>query len=254
MKLDYMIIEDEFLSSERLRVMIAELRPSYNFVCQTETVDESVEYLKFNKVDLIFVDIELADYSCFEIFSRIKVDTPVIFTTAYNEYAIRAFKVNSIDYLLKPLEKNELMTAIEKFESVRIPAGDVLNYDKLKNMISGYDTKERILISRGDNFLYVDIAETTHFSSEEKYTYLHTFSGHSHITDHSLNQLEAMLDRKSFFRVSRNHIVNIKAVKEVRKYFNGRLRLRLCSSPAVEIIISSARREGFLKWLGGEIE
>jgi DNA-binding LytR/AlgR family response regulator len=254
MKTDYMIIEDEFFSSERLRKMISTLRPSYNMVCHTESVEESVEWLRENKVDLIFMDVELADHNCFEIFSRVDVKTPVIFTTAYNEYAIRAFKVNSIDYLLKPYEEHELAAAIEKFETLHHrPSAPPFDYGRLESLVSGFAAKKRMVIGLGNSFITVDMADVSHFFSEDKYTYLHTFAGKSHIIDESLGQMEAQLDRKQFFRASRNYIVNIEAIGEVHKHFNGRLKLNLNTKPSVEIIISAQRRDDFFAWLGGDM-
>lgn len=253
MKRNYMIIEDEFLSSERLRAMVAEIAPSYDLVCSAESVKEALPLLRKHPLDLIFMDVELTDGDCFEIFSHVKVDTPVIFTTAYNEYAIRAFKVNSVDYLLKPLEKAELGKAIDKFETVYGADRRPVDYDRIKNLIAGYGSKNRIVINRGDSFLYVDVDDVAYFLSEDKYTYLHTFSGKSHIVDDSLSQLEGKLDPRRFFKASRNHIVNIRAVGEVRRHFHGRLKLYLSTDPPAEVIISAARRDEFLLWLGGEV-
>lgn len=252
MKIDYMIIEDEFFSRERLRKMVAALRPSYSPVCQTESVEDSVAWLEGHSVDLIFADVELADNNCFEIFSRVEVRAPVIFTTAYNEYAIRAFKVNSIDYLLKPYEEHELAAAITKFETLR-RSSPVPDYGRLEGLISGLAARERIVVVRGDSYIHVDMVDASHFSSEDKYTWLHTFPGKSYIIDDSLDRMEATLDRRRFFRASRNHIINIKAVGEVHKHFNGRLKLTLAATPPVEVIISARRRDDFLAWLGGNV-
>jgi DNA-binding LytR/AlgR family response regulator len=254
MKIDYMIIEDEFFSSERLRKMVAELRPSYNLVCRAESVEESVAWLKERRADLIFMDVELADHNCFEIFSRVEVKTPVIFTTAYNEYAIRAFKVNSIDYLLKPYEEHELAAAIDKFETLHHrPSAPPFDYGRLESLVAGFAAKNRMVIGLGNSFITVEMADVSHFFSEDKYTYLHTFAGKSHIINESLGQMETQLSRKQFFRASRNYIVNIKAIGGVHKHFNGRLKLNLNTKPPVEIIISAQRRDELLAWLGGDI-
>lgn len=252
MKRDYMIIEDEFFAFERLRGMISEVRPAWSLTCHAESVDESVAYLSAHKPDLVFMDIELADQNCFEIFSRIDVPVPVIFITAYNEYAIRAFKVNSIDYLLKPLERGELVAAIEKFDLRMAPA--LPDYGALQELIQGSSAKERIVVSRGDSFICVETADVAFFFSEDKYTSLCTFAGQTYIIDDSLNRLETGLSRRQFFRASRSHIINIKAIREVRKHFNGRLKLILnVETPSGgEVLISAARRDEFLLWLGGE--
>ncbi|MDR2891129.1 MAG: LytTR family DNA-binding domain-containing protein [Alistipes sp.] len=266
MTMEYMIVEDEFLSFERLRGMVSELRPGWRLTYRAESVEESVAWLGDHTPGLVFMDIELADQNCFEIFSRTGIDSPVIFTTAYNEYAIRAFKFNSVDYLLKPLDRRDLAAALDKFD--RLSSQSVPDYAALSRLISGPQTKERIIVGRGDSFICVETADAALFVSEEKYTSLVTFAGQSYIIDDSLNQLEGQLDRRQFFRASRGHIVNIKAIREVRKHFNGRLKLLLntgggavgvsglqgaAGSAGSDIIISAARREEFFRWLGGEV-
>lgn len=252
MTIKYLIVEDEERASEMLIEAIASIRPDYMPIGVCVSVAETVTLLKKHSPDLIFMDIELADGNCFDIFKLCDVDTPVIFATAYNDYATQAFKVNSIDYILKPVDSEDLTIAIEKFESRRERTREQFDYRKLEGLLSGRKKRNRILISKGDTYKYMDMSDVAFFSVEDKYIFLHTFSGESHITDYTLTRLEDSLKEEDFFRLSRNHIVNICAVGEIAKYFNWRLKVTLNVPDSPEIIVSAARRDDFLNWVGGK--
>lgn len=246
----YIIVEDERFACEEMKRMMSKLRPGYSLAMWTETVEQTVMYLKNNTADLILMDIRLADGNCFEIFSQVEVSAPVIFTTAYDEHAIRAFKINSIDYLLKPVEEAALQAAIDKFERYRTPLPH-MEYKKLEEVLTGNSRKNRFLIQSRDAYHYVDTSETAFFYSEDKVVFLHTFSGKRHIINYTLDQIEQMVDEKLFFRVSRNCITNIGAIKKISKYFNSRLKLAFEPDCPHEVLVSRIRVADFLRWVDG---
>lgn len=248
----YLIVEDERFAYEEMKRMIEKLRPDYQLVNWTETVEQTIIYLKNNSVDLILLDIRLADGSCFDIFDQLAVKTPIIFTTAYDEHAIQAFKVNSIDYLLKPIEEPDLQFALQKYEQYQTIQPASIEYKKLKDAIDGNYRKNRFLIQKGDSYHYIETSEIAFFYSEEKVVFLHTFSDKRYIVNYTLDQIEQSLDDKSFFRVARNTIVNIKAIKSISKYFNSRLKLTFQPKCPHETTVSRVRVSDFLKWVDGE--
>lgn len=255
MKTRYMIVEDEAVSARSLERMIAMMRPEYEAVYKAKSVSDASDYIKNGDIDLIFMDIELEDGNCFEIFRRTKTDVPVIFVTAYNEYALKAFKVNSVDYLLKPVETESLRKAIEKFETVhgggaRQPA---LDYGRLQAAIEGFKRFKRVTVSMGDTLMNIDTADIACFLSKDKYTYLYTFSGTEILMDKTLDNLEQNLDPEMFYRAARDCIVNIKAIRGVKRIINGRLRIELAIDTGKDsgIIVSHARRDRFLEWFSG---
>ena len=250
----YLLIEDERFAYEEIKRMMQELRPDYYLAGWAESVEQAVLLLKQGGIDLMLVDIRLSDGLSFEIFEQAAVDTPVIFTTAYDEYAIKAFKVNSIDYLLKPIEENDLETALRKFERHDTLPGIAPELKQLELEFLTRNKKNRFLIQVGDTFQYAETMDTAFFYREDKYVYLHLFSGKRYIVNYSLDQLENMLDRGVFFRVSRNCIANIKAVQRSARYFGSRLKLYLSPECPHEIIVSRNRAGDFLKWIDGLIK
>lgn len=248
----YLIVEDERFAYEEMKRMISQLRSGYELVSRTETIGQTVSFLKNNPVDLILMDIQLADGSCFDIFEQITISTPIIFTTAYDEHAIRAFKVNSVDYLLKPIEETDLLTAINKFEQLHTANQSALDYRKLEEAVMGNNRrKNRFLVQTGDVYSHINTPEIAFFYSEDKVTFLHTFSNKRYIVEYALSQIEQQLDEKTFFRVSRNCIANISAIKKISKYFNSRLKLTLQPECPHEILVSRERVSDFLKWVDG---
>lgn len=247
----YLIVEDERFAYEEMKRMIERLRPDYMFAGRTDSVVDTVVFLKNNPVDLILLDIRLADGSCFEIFDQIKISTPVIFTTAYDEHALRAFKVNSIDYLLKPIEEAELLSALVKFEQLNAQKQPVFDYKKLEEALLGKHIKNRFLVQIGDTYHPVNTSDIAFFYSEDKVVFLHTFSNKRYIVDYTLTQIEPQLDEKTFFRVSRNCIANIGSIKKVSKYFNSRIKLTFQPECPHEILVSRERVPGFMNWMDG---
>ncbi|GAE86574.1 LytR/AlgR family response regulator transcription factor [Bacteroides reticulotermitis] len=249
----YLIVEDERFAYEELKRMMTELRPDYSLEKRTKTVIDTIAFLKTSAVDLILLDIRLADGNCFEIFNHVEVSTPVIFTTAYDEHAIKAFKLNSIDYLLKPFDEKELEAALTKFENIfhnNSHKTDPKNFEQLL----ATKNKNRFLISKGDNYHYIETADIAHFYSEEGVVFLHTFHNKRYIINYTLDQLEQQLDSRMFFRVSRNCIGNVKSIENVAKYFNSRLKLSFQPACPHEVLVSRVRVPDFLKWMDGILE
>lgn len=249
----YLIVEDERLAYSELKRMMQKYRPDYELAGWAQSVEQAVLSLKQGGIDLLLLDIRLSDGLSFDIFNQVAVDIPVIFTTAYDEYAIKAFKVNGIDYLLKPLDDDELEAALLRFERHQLANG---NSPQIRKMEAGYATtgnKDRFMIQIGDTYKSVPTSDVAYFMSEDKYTYLYLFSGKSAIVDYSLDQLERLLDTRHFFRVSRKCIANISAVEKSTRYFGGRLKLYLKPEAPCEVMISRSRAAEFLKWIDGEV-
>ncbi len=249
----YLIVEDERLAYEELKRMMIRLRPDYILEKQTKTIVDTIRFLKRSEVDLMLLDIRLADGTSFEIFNHIEITTPVIFTTAYDEHAIRAFKLNSIDYLLKPFEEQELETALAKFESIFADKTNRQPSVNLENLLP-IKTKNRFLISKGDNYHYIETKHIAHFYSEEGVVFLHGFNNKRYIINYTLDQLEQQLDNRLFFRVSRNCVANVGAIQKVTRHFNSRLKLSFLPECPHEVLVSRIRVPDFLKWMDGIIE
>src|SRR5690625_1266268 len=194
----YLIVEDEQFAYEELKRMMTKIRPDYSLKHRTKTVVGTIELLKTFKVDLILMDISLADGNCFEIFNHIEVDIPVIFTTAYDEHAIKAFKLNSIDYLLKPFEEKELEKALSKFENIYQNHSVTREIKNFEHLLSP-KTKNRFLISKGKSYHYIETTDVAHFYSEGAVVFLHTFHNKRYIINYTLDQLEQQVDKQQFF-------------------------------------------------------
>lgn len=248
----YLIIEDERLAFSELKRMMDSLRPDYLLLGRTQSVLESVEFLQECNPDLILMDISLSDGSCFEIFNHIKVEVPIIFTTAYDEYAIQAFKVNSIDYLLKPIVEEDLERAIIKLESIHFDKEQKEIGIRMVESSLMKKVKNRFLVHPREGYLYVESKNIAYFYSEEKVVMLHTFDNKRYIINYTLDQLESQLTEESFFRVSRNCITNIKAIKNIKKAANSRLAIDFEPECPQEVIVSRVRVQSFLEWLNDE--
>lgn len=249
---NYIIIEDERFAHDEIVRMMRKLRPEYSAVGWTQSVEQAVRMVAQGGYDFIITDIRLSDGLCFDVFERQPTDAPVIFTTAYDEYAIKAFDLNSIDYLLKPVEEGDLLDALGKLERNMLVRA---NSARCADMALGYlshTRKNRFLIRIGDTYRYVLTADVAYFVSEDKATFLCTSEGKRYIIDYSLNQIEPTLPQDQFFRLSRACIANIRSVSRVSKYFGGRLCVALSPETAERIIISRSRAGDFLKWMGGE--
>ncbi len=255
MAVNYIIIENEAFALENLKHTVARLRPDYHLMFTAESIEDSVEYLLGKPdIDLIFMDIELVDGNCFEIFRQVKVETPVIFTTAYDDFAIQAFQVDSIDYLLKPIGDEALSAALDKLERLTSKQTAAPDYTSLLRQMLQPANRQRILLSSGDNYSYAMIDDVAYFLSEDKYVYAYLRSGQRRMTEfRNLAEVEEILDSSHFFLVARNIIASIESIGKVSKYFNGRLKVEVqAGTDRQEAMVSAARRQPFLDWLGGK--
>jgi DNA-binding LytR/AlgR family response regulator len=249
--MNYVIIEDERLTADRLAGMIKKLFPDFVLVKTLDSVKSAVKWLSNNEhPSLGFFDIQLGDGLSFEIFEQIQPRFPVIFTTAFNEYAIRAFKVNSIDYLLKPIDETELKTSILKFKSgYNKPIGlESEAIAKTLQMLSN-SYKSRFLIKVGEHLRMINVDEIALFISMEKSTFIRTCSGRDYGIDFTLEQIEGLIDPKKFFRVNRKFIIDIKSIQDIIAYSNSRLKLKLDVSTDEDVIVSRERVSEFKEWL-----
>ncbi|MBW6534279.1 MAG: LytTR family DNA-binding domain-containing protein [Mariniphaga sp.] len=250
------LIEDEPYNLRLMEEMIKKLRPGWEVVNTFESVKSSVEWLQQNPhPDLFFMDIQLADGLCFSIFDQVEVKSMVIFTTAYDNYAIRAFKVNSIDYLLKPFKEKDLVAAIEKFDNFRQLSGKVVanqDYSEILEAIRQGEKKyrKRFLVSKGDVFCKLQVDDIAYFFSENRITTAVTFNRQNHVIDFSLDALEEQLDPEMFFRANRQVIINIQAIEKIENYFGGKLKVRLNPPFEHEVIVSRMKAMDFKEWVG----
>ncbi len=245
------IIEDEILAADRLEEMVKEIRPDAHILVKLQSVSESVEWLEKNSADLIFLDIQLSDGIGFSIFEQIKTNTPVIVTTAYDQYAIRAFKLNSIDYLLKPIRLGELQESLFKFENLKLKKQP--DFDRLLDLLSSGEAryKKRFLVRYGQILQKVEVDDIAYFYAFEKNVFLSTFNNERLAIDYTLDKLQEELNPSQFFRINRKMIINIKAIKKMYAYSRSRIKLDL-SPPEpkqVEALVSIERTSDFKAWI-----
>lgn len=243
------IIEDEKPSARRLKRMLE--KQGVEVSNMLYSIKESVEWFSENPhPDLIFLDIQLGDGLSFEIFERLNIQSSIVFTTAYDEYALKAFKLNSIDYLLKPIDEAELVAAIGKFKTRSMsPSFDL---EGLRQLLGEQKSKykSRFSIKVGQHLKFFEIEEIACFYSENKGTYLHTDSGRGYLMDTSLENLEKEVPPDKFFRINRKFIVHLSAIRDIVHYSNSRLKIRLKHIDDENIIVSRERVRDFKVWLG----
>lgn len=244
-----LILEDENLASEKLQRTVLEIEPNTEVVGTLQSVSSAVEWLTRNPhPDLILSDIRLLDGLCFEIFRQVKTETPVIFTTAYDQYAIKAFEVNSIDYLLKPVQKEKLKAGLDKLKNRQRSVPDY--QEVLRILKSGQaEYKSRFMVRFGQKIVAVPVEKIAYFFSENKLTYIVTQDGKRYPADQPLDELALMLDPKVFFRANRQYMVGFASIAAIHPYFKGRVKLELNPQTADEIVISSERTPEFKKWI-----
>lgn len=246
-----LIIEDERPAAAQLKRISAKLKPDAVFHGPLESISASVKWLISHPApDLILCDIQLSDGLSFEIFEQVTISSPIIFTTAYDQFAIRAFKLNSIDYLLKPVDPGELQKALQKFEHRKQSAVDP---EILRSLLQkpSENYKFRFMIKLGDTIKSIQTDEIVWIVSENKATLLHTKQNKNHIIDYTLNDLERLLDPQKFFRLNRRYLASIDAIKQVLIYSNSRLKIDLYDCNDEEILISRNRVQLFKEWLDG---
>ncbi len=253
--MDILIIEDEPRAANQLQNMLISNEFEHQLLEVIDTVEDAVDWFKINThPDLVFMDIQLADGLSFEIFQKVQVDAPIIFTTAFDQYAIQAFKVNSVDYLLKPIQKEDLTNALQKFLKSSKPA--VIDTAVLKQLINTmHDTthrttavREGILVKDGGGFVQIKTSDVLYVYSEDSITFGVT-SSKRYIIDETMDQLFDTLDTALFFRINRGQIVAKNSIQKITPYFNHRLKLEIINSKDKDFIVSRQKTSDFKKWL-----
>jgi DNA-binding LytR/AlgR family response regulator len=255
-----LLVEDEELAAQRLAQLVKEIEPDAEIFGPIDTITSAIAHLNTKPVyDLILLDIQLADGKSFSIFEECDVVIPVIFTTAYDEYALQAFELNSIDYLLKPVNREKLKASLDKFRKLKEYYGSESPNSQLYEMIRNLKMpqlslyKNRFLISKGDSMVPLKVSEISCFYAEDKEVFLLTHDNKRYIIPQSIEELTLNLDPKLFFRVNRQFIISIDSIRKVHNYFNFKLKVEITSDPTLEIIVSRSRTAAFKAWLNGEI-
>jgi DNA-binding LytR/AlgR family response regulator len=255
-----LIVEDEELAIKRLKKIITAIEPDIQIAGITHSVKATVDWLKNNpSPSLILMDVELTDGQSFDVFEQIKVNSPVIFITSYDEHALKAFKVSSIDYLLKPIEKEDLESALRKhsemktlYSSDRLPGAENIDFllKELKQKLHKKEFRKRFLVKHAQKMVSVEVEDIAYFLSEGRLIFFKTYGNKKFIVDYSMEELEEMLDPEKFFRINRSHMVSINSVEQINEYFGYRLQLNLKPAEDKEVIVSREKVTDFKKWLG----
>lgn len=246
-----LVIEDEIPAARRLNKMLVSARPSANILDTLDSVEGAVRWLRtFPPPDLIFMDIQIADGLSFDIFRQVDVSAPVVFTTAFDQYAVQAFKVSAVDYLLKPIDPNDLEIAIQKFENQRFKQNP-LDIEALSRLIKKEAYKDRFLVKIGQQLSFLPTLDIAYFRSTDGLTQAFSLSGKKFFVEHTLEELEGLLDPRDFFRVSRGLMVRLTSIQKIHPHLNGRLKLELMPASTEEVFVSRERASEFKVWLGG---
>lgn len=252
--MNILIIEDEIPVAKHIKRLVNAIKPDASVLGPLESVQKAVDWFHAHPdPDLVLCDIQLADGLSFEIFDQTNVRAPLIFITAYDQFAIRAFKLNSIDYLLKPVDPAELERAMEELDDrkkVSIPPNVI--HSLLQETSRTY--KSRFMVKLGDMIKSIQTGEVLYFYSKDKATYLHTEASKNYIIDYSLSDLEEVLDPQKFFRLNRQYIASIEAIKDVLIYSNSRLKITLAQCDDDSILVSRNRVDDFKRWMDDQVE
>lgn len=254
------IIEDEDLAVKKLQKTLQAVDATCKVVGTADSISSAVEWLQSNpKPDLILMDIELADGQSFEIFNLTEVKSPVVFTTSYDEYALKAFKVNSIDYLLKPVQKDELQAALNKYKELKkgfsgSAADEGMNMDhllkELRQKLQPPAYRKRFLVKHGRKLVSIDISEIAYFFCDGRLNFFKTYDNQKFVIDYTMDELDEMLDPEQYFRISRAFFVAVRSIDKIDDYFGNRLILGLKPSESKEALVSRERVTEFKKWMG----
>lgn len=250
-----LIVEDEELAAQRLKKMLVQYNEEILVLDILDSIESTVKWIESNdSPDLMFLDIQLSDGVSFEIFNRVKINCPVIFVTAYDAYALKAFEVNSIDYLLKPLRQELLNKSIEKYLNIKQQFSSAGMMHKMQQIIESYSAagksyKTRFLINKGENIISIKIEDVAYFYAEEKVVFVVLNNSQKYIVNYSLDQLEQSLNPDCFFRVNRQYIVSEHSFEKINNYFNYRLKIKLNPPTTEDILVSKSRVAEFKEWL-----
>lgn len=251
--MNILIMEDEANAALRMRQLIFSAEPDAHVVGVLETVKEALAWFRTNEPpDLALSDIQLADGLSLDVFRQINTVVPVIFTTAFDAYTLQAFKLNSIDYLLKPIDAGELQAALDKYHKLRKNDADISG--RLMQLIQHFPPgltafKSRFLVKQADRLMTIAAADVAFVRADDKVVFLHTRGGDKYIIDDTLDELEKQLDPKTFFRISRTYIAPLDSIVKINNHFNGRLKITLAGSGDNDIFVSRARAGAFKEWL-----
>ena len=248
-----LIIEDEYHAQKYLSNLLKVVIPGVQILEMLDSVEDAVEWFNNNAApDLIFMDIQLADGLSFNIFKKVEVNAPVIFTTAFDQYTLQAFKVNSVDYLLKPIDEIDLQKAVDKYQQI-YAANTTFNQASLLKVINSFQQKEnfrqRFLIKQGKDYIYLPVEKIAYLYSADGMTFIMDIHKKRHLVDTTLDTIEKELNAKKFYRISRKQIIHIQSVAKIFTYFNHRLKLELQPESKVEAIVSRERVKAFKAWL-----
>ena len=249
--MNVVIIEDEINAFEYLRDLVKDVVPEMNLLEHLDSVEDSINWFHGNdqKIDLIFLDIQLSDGLSFEIFHHVDIDAPIIFTTAFDEYAIKAFKLNSIDYLLKPVTKEDLQAAIQKFKTSLSNGDQTIELKRILKSINK-SKRNRFLVKKGNHFEFVNVKDVSFVHSEDSLTFIYMQDGRRHLYSKTVATLDEELDPENFFQINRKQIVNINSVNKIHPFLNQRLKLDLGKNDAgLEFIVSRNRTMEFKQWI-----
>lgn len=253
-----LIIEDEPFAQQELKRLLAKLNTDVEILDMIDTVEDSVEWLLSNPApDLVFLDIQLADGLSFEIFKKIKVEAPVIFTTAFDEYAIQAFRLNSIDYLLKPVRINDLKNAMLKFEGMKKQFASheqsslSITPEQLQSLLllGKAEYRSRFVARVGDQIKHVPVGEVAYFYAEDNVVFMVTTKKDRYIVEYSIEELNSLVDPKNFYRLNRSFLTQIGSINKVYKYMSSRLKIELKPDIDKEVFVSRARVANFMEWM-----
>lgn len=246
-----LLIEDEIPAARQLTKLLLAHNPAFQILEALDSVEGAVRWLRtFPTPDLIFMDIQIADGLSFDIFRQVQVKAPVVFTTAFDQYAVQAFKVNALDYLLKPVDPEELGKALEKVENQRNKPL-AFDFEALAGFFKKESYKDRFLVKTGQQLAFLSVSDIAFFRSGDGLTQAFTFSGKKYFVENTLEELERLLDPHNFFRVSRNMTLRLNAIHKIHPHLNGRLKLETQPAAPEDIFVSRERVGEFKSWLGG---
>ncbi|HJT74396.1 MAG TPA: LytTR family DNA-binding domain-containing protein [Chitinophaga sp.] len=244
-----LIIEDEKPNADRLKRLIRAIRPRAVVLAVLDSIADSVAWFAGNEIpDVVMMDVRLSDGLSFEIFDRIKITCPIIFTTAYDEYAVRAFKYNSLDYLLKPVEQEELEAAFGKLERLSL-VEQQKSIEGLLNFLQPKEYRSRFLLPYRDGYKTVLVSDVAYFYSEMKITRARLYNGTEEIVPQTMEELESQLNPRQFFRANRQFIIHVDAIEQIHNYFNGKLKVIIRKNENVEVIVSRDKANALKSWM-----
>lgn len=255
--MNILIVEDEELAVKKIKKTLAAVDETAIVQGETDSIESAVQWLEENAApDLILMDIELADGQSFEIFKLTEVKSPVIFTTSYDEFALKAFKVNSIDYLLKPVQKEELEAALNKYKKLREnkPSSSDVSMDELvkqlQQKLQPKEYRKRFLVKHGQRLVSIDVNDIAYFFADGRLNFFITHDNKKYVVDYTMDELEDMIDPKNFFRISRSFYVSVNSIEKIDDYFGNRLILGLKPSNNKEALVSREKVTEFKTWMG----